>query len=282
MTIARVFPRRTKATPVDALSFVGYPDLYTPPVDEVHVSVSFTWDLQIAEKLAKAWEPYGRLKIGGPATGMRGEEFTPGMYLRPGYVITSRGCPRNCYFCRVPIVDGFLRELPITVGLKIQDDNLLACSRDHFESVIQMLHSQKGRAEFTGGLDADLLRDWHVEALASLSPKPSVFFAFDPGDAYEPLAIAARKMIAAGFTAASHRLRCYVLIGYPRDTTAAALARMSQMVELGFTPMAMLWKHSANGEPISGEWRAFQRLWARPEIIHSRDLEAVGEKGGVR
>jgi hypothetical protein len=55
MRIIRVFPRRTKATPVDDLVRIGTgPDLFDE-ADEVHVSVTFTWDLPLAEKLAKAW-----------------------------------------------------------------------------------------------------------------------------------------------------------------------------------------------------------------------------------
>jgi len=52
--ILRVFPRRTKATPTDALARVGYPP--TPAcridADEVHISVTFTWDKPLAEDMA--------------------------------------------------------------------------------------------------------------------------------------------------------------------------------------------------------------------------------------
>jgi hypothetical protein len=53
MKIARVFPRMTKATPVDLLSFVGDPGLFPPEVDEVHVSVTFTYDMSEAERLTR-------------------------------------------------------------------------------------------------------------------------------------------------------------------------------------------------------------------------------------
>ena len=57
--LARVFPRRTKAAPDDALAFVGSPDLMdlviAEGVDEVHVSVAFTADKAIAERLAQEW-----------------------------------------------------------------------------------------------------------------------------------------------------------------------------------------------------------------------------------
>ena len=84
MKIARVFPRRTKATPTDELAFTEPPGLFPPEVDAVHVSVAFTWDLPRAEMLAKEWERVAPVNIGGPATGSRGGDFTPGMYMKKG------------------------------------------------------------------------------------------------------------------------------------------------------------------------------------------------------
>lgn len=54
MKIARVFPRRTTATPDDELVFFGPPPLLIlPEIDEVHISVAFTYDRPKAEELAK-------------------------------------------------------------------------------------------------------------------------------------------------------------------------------------------------------------------------------------
>jgi hypothetical protein len=234
--------------------------------ERVEISVAFTWDIERAERLRDAWERIAPVSIGGPAFSAITERFEAGRYLAPGYTITSSGCPRGCWFCRVKHA---LRLLPIMPGHKIQDDNLLACPRDHFEAVITMLAGQRQRAEFTGGLEALMLQDWHVDGLARLRPRPTCFFAYDPGDEYETLAIAARKMLAAGFTRASHRLRCYVLIGFPKDTLAAADKRLRDMLALGFTPMAMLWRHPKTGQPVAPEWPPFQRRWVRPAIIHA-------------
>lgn len=264
---ARVFPRRTKATPTDDLAFVGYPGLFAPHVDEIHVSVTFTWDLPLAEKLAKAWEPYGAVKIGGPATGMRGEQFTPGMYLKPGYTITSRGCPNRCWFCSVPQREGNIRELPIMSGNNVLDDNLLACSETHIRAVFDMLSQERGGVQFTGGLEAARLQDWHVEALAHLKPK-QMFFALDTPNDLEPLRIAGKKLIEAGITKAGHSLRCFVLIGYPRDTMEKAETRIREAAEIGFMPMAMLWRDEEGMR--NPEWRTFQRYWARPASVHAR------------
>lgn len=56
MKIARVFPRKTNATPDDELVFFGPPPLLIlPEIDEVHVSVTFTYDRPKAEELAEDW-----------------------------------------------------------------------------------------------------------------------------------------------------------------------------------------------------------------------------------
>jgi hypothetical protein len=52
--IIRVFPRKTKATPTDALAYFGPPDR-NAEADEVNVSVTFTYDKAWAEHLAEQW-----------------------------------------------------------------------------------------------------------------------------------------------------------------------------------------------------------------------------------
>lgn len=265
--IARVFPRRTRATPTDELAFTSAPGLFAPEVDEVRVSVTFSWDIPEAERLAREWERVAPVRIGGPALGEAGGDFEPGAYLRHGYVITSRGCPNRCWFCSVWRREGSVRELPIRDGHNVLDDNLLACSEEHIRAVFAMLKRQPQRAEFTGGLEAARLADWHVGLLADLRPK-QVFFAFDTADDYEPLVNAGRKLLAAGFTTTSHALRCYVLIGWPRDTFVAAENRLRGVVAAGFMPMAMLWRDEHGACNL--DWRRFQRTWANPRILGTK------------
>lgn len=58
----KVFPRKTKATPDDG--YFGPPPLFIND-NEIHISVTFTWDIPYAEKLYYQWEPYGKVSIGG-------------------------------------------------------------------------------------------------------------------------------------------------------------------------------------------------------------------------
>lgn len=274
MKIARVFPRITKATPQDELCFFGPPGMFLPQIDEVHISVLFTYDLERAYDLAEQWKHIAPVKIGGPAMDEPGGEFIVGRYIKPGYVMTSRGCPNNCKvngipFCSVPRREGgTIRELEIKEGNHILDDNLLACSDDHIKKVFAMLKKQKyGRAIFGGGLEAARLKDWHVEALRELKPK-EMFFAYDTPQKYEPLVKAGKKLLRAGFTTASHVLRCYVLIGYQGDTFEKTEKRLIEAFKAGFIPMAMLYRDYEGKRDV--KWMKFQRVWARPAIICSK------------
>lgn len=276
MSLVRIFPRRTRATPDDELAFFGPPP-FEMEADEVHVDVTFTADKPYAEFLAEQWKPIAPVKIGGVAYGDRGDEFVPGRYIRHGYTFTSRGCPERCWYCSVWKRDPAIRLLPIQDGWNILDDNLLACPEDHFRAVIDMLCRQKRRVEFTGGLQASRLQDWHIEGFTRLKPRPVCFFAYDDPDRCkksppEAMHAAAKKMLDAGFTRASHRLRTFVFIGFPQDTFEKAEARLREMVAIGFTPYAMLWEPetpSAEKYRPTPEWKRFQRSWARPAIIHS-------------
>lgn len=276
--IARVFPRRTKATPVDDYAFVGDPPLFLPDdITDVHVSVAFTWDLGEAERLASAWARIAPVKIGGPATGMRGEDFTPGMYLNPGYVITSRGCPNNCWFCSVPKREGReIRELPIVEGHNVLDDNLLACSEEHIKAVFEMLGRQKERVLFTGGMEARRLKPWHIELFKQIRPK-RIFFAYDTPDDWKPLVEAGRMFHRAEYGSRSI-LHAYVLIGFPGDTFDAAERRLRRTMSMNICPMAMLYRDHEG--KTTREWRRFQTAWARPAAIFAtnRDMSYLEGK----
>jgi hypothetical protein len=270
MRIVRVFPRRTNATPDDDLVAIGSPDLFSEhtEADKIHISVTFTWDIPAAEKLVKQWEEIAPVEIGGPAMGQPGEDFTPGLYLKKGYVITSRGCPNRCWFCSVWKREGdTLRELPITDGYIIQDDNLLSCSENHIREVFAMLARQKERPIFSGGLESKKLRKWHTGELLKLRPK-QMFFAYDTPDDRDPLFEAGKLLLENGFTRQSQSLRAYVLMGYPGDSFDKAEKRLNETMVAGFLPFAMLYRdQTGNRDPA---WIKFSWPWSRPAAISAK------------
>jgi len=261
MKIARVFPRKTEASPNDELAFFDRPGFFETDIDEAHISITFTYDIEKAKRLADQWSKITTVKIGGPALDDIGGEFIPGKYLKPGYVITSRGCPNNCWFCDVKKREGDIRELEIKNGWNILDSNLLACSDTHIKNVFSMLKKQKIKAQFTGGFEAKRLKEWHVSELWNLRPE-QMFFAYDTEDDFEPLIEAGKMLRYANFT--RQHLRCYCLIGYKNDTFEKAEKRLMQAWIAGFLPMAMLWKNKKGD--IEPKWTDFQRIWDRPAI----------------
>lgn len=280
--IIRVFPRRTEATPHDALVFIGDMPMkqVIPECDEVHVSCAFTYDIPDAECIAESWRALGvPVKVGGPAYGKPSGPCSPGVYVKKGITFTSRGCPNSCWFCRVPKVEGKLREYPIVDGYIINDDNLLACSETHIRAVFDMLGRQEEKPEFKGGLEAKILKPWHVDLLVKSKPA-RLYMAHDTPDDYEPLVNAGKMLQEAGIKKSSHVLSAYVLIGYKGDTLEKAEKRCIQAWKAGFVPYVMLYtqEDGKTKDEIDRTdcWGAFQRQFIRPKISMSilKKLEA--------
>lgn len=208
-------------SPTDELAFFGPPTIenIAMDIDEVHISVTFTWDLEKAEELYDQWQILGvPVEVGGPAFDDRMGDFTPGLYVKEGVVFTSRGCDKNCWFCSVPrCAKGIIKELPIYDGYNITDDNILGTSWDHFEKVIEMLSKQKHRAVFSGGLEPALLKPRHAELLRTINPK-TMYTAYDTKDDYDALRQMAKTFWDAGFSPKARQIKCYCLIGYEGDS----------------------------------------------------------------
>lgn len=266
-SILRVFPRRTKWTPNDDAVFVGDPPLMRPEATAIHVSATFTWDLPEAQRLVAAWaQYYPEVQLGGPALGDPGGPFIPGRYIKRGVVITSRGCPKRCPWCFVPTREGSIRELSITDGWIVQDNNLLACRQEHIEAVFEMLGHQPRAAVFAGGLDTGLLQSWHRDLLETIQ-LGSLWVACDTPASLARLQRAAD--ILAGIPIAKRR--CYVLIGFDGETLPAAESRLEAVFALGFLPFAQLYRDGTT-QPIGWppEWRQLARRWTRPAAYRGK------------
>jgi hypothetical protein len=266
----RVFPIRTSFTPTDELAFVGFPP-FSPMLPgtrntPVHVSVVFKWCRDLGERIADSWrQHYDHVSVSGPAYGDYGDAFVPGMYLKEGCTITSRGCVKHCGWC--PEKDRPLRELPIAPGWIVQDSNLLACSESHVRAVFDMLRAQRRAVSFPGGLDKHFLKPWHRELFDSIAIG-ELWFACDVTSDLDWLERAAG--ILAGIPI--QKLRCYTMIGYDEDpeTLAQAEKRIERVFELGFLPFCQLYKPDDYVKVYPPEWKAVQRKWARPAAYRSK------------
>ena len=272
MRIIRVFPKRTSYTPTDDYAFIGMPPMscFIPEHDEVHISCTFTWDMDEAENLAYQWEGVTNkpVKIGGPAYHSPVDGFVAGLYVRKGIIFTSRGCNNNCPWCGVRQIEGTLRELPIVEGNIIQDNNFLQCSKAHKEKVFEMLRTQRGIC-FRGGLETDLIDDHFVSNIQSLRIA-ELWLACDTDAQLPRFRKACKKLTDAGFN--RNQIKCYSLIGHDME---AEEQRNREIYRCGAMPFSQLERDfSRKKTQYSREWNAFERTWQRPAatVAHMRSI----------
>lgn len=270
----RVFVCRTPWTPDDPLAFVGHPPLIRPadPKTPVFVSVTFTWHKRQAELLRQEWaDHFESVSIGGPAyDGGAGGEFTPGLFLKHGCTVTSRGCVKKCGWCVER--NNPLREIAIKPGWIVQDSNLLACSERHIRAVFEMLRQQGRKIYFNGGLDKHFLRHWHRPLFDSI-PIGELWLACDTSGDLPALERAATILDGIPL----RKRRCYTMIGYDAESPAEAERRIEQVFELGFMPFCQLYQPDET-KVYSKAWRDVRRKWSRPAAYMPPLFPASGEQ----
>ena len=256
-------------TPEDDMVYIGNPTLFRPEADEVHISVTFTWDMKEGYRLQQEWaQYYPVVKIGGPAISGSNGEFEPGMYLKRGVTITSRGCTRKCPWCFVPNYEGKIKLLEIKDGHILQDNNILATPRSHQEKVYKMLGRQKEPAKFAGGVDTRLVDDWVAEHFKNMRTS-YVFLAADTKGSLKSLKKAVDKLSFLGI----NKTRCFVMIGYREETVEEAEYRLKSVWDIGCTPHSQLYQPPDKKIRYPQEWMELNRNWSRPAIIRSMMLK---------
>lgn len=112
---------------------------------------------------------------------------------RISYGFITRGCIRNCWFCKVPKYEGKLKTYndveEVVRGIpgervKFLDNNILAYP-GHCD-VFRWLIERNVRCEFNQGLDFRLVNDENLELLAQLNYMGEYIFSFDEPK-YQPL-----------------------------------------------------------------------------------------------
>jgi hypothetical protein len=249
--------------------------------DTVRLSIAFTWDLPIAYQRV-IWHTVQkkRVIVGGPAVMLmphyladiaeQGQYWPDAVsYHNADATFTSRGCIRRCPFCAVWRIEGTLKELDDwPVRPVVCDNNLLACSRAHFDAVIDKLKPLSS-IDFNQGLDARLLTKYHADRLAELDiSRGGLRLAFDNIAMERSFLNAYTQLRNAGF--AKSRIRVYVLIGY-NDNPDDARYRLERVSALGiepnpmrYNPLDALVRDQFVMDPwTDSELSRFMRYWSR-------------------
>ena len=106
------------------------------------------------------------------------------------YGFITRGCIRNCSFCKVPKYEGKLKVYNSLESIikhhkvKFLDNNILAYDK-HME-VFKYLIEHNVRCEFNQGLDFRLINEDNAKVLSELNYMGEYIFAFDDPK-YQPL-----------------------------------------------------------------------------------------------
>jgi len=246
--------------------------------DTVFMSIVFSWHLVTAmRRIVNPEFGEKRFIVGGPAVKMNPKYLAnvaeigkdiPGMLQRHNGLATrtSEGCIRKCPFCIVPKTEGKLKEYKAWPNLPIVcDNNLLACSKKHFDMVIDGL-KQLEWCDFNQGLDARLLTKYHAERLAELK-NPIVRLAWDNTKDESKFMGAFEFLRAAGIP--KKNIRCYAIIGY-LDTPEDALYRLSTIKAMGIMPNPMRFQpldSIRKNEYVGKNWthkelQRYQRYWS--------------------
>ena len=99
------------------------------------------------------------------------------------YGFITRGCVRNCYFCKVPKHEGKLYKYANITDIvrhkkvKFMDNNILAYDK-HMEE-FKYLRDNNIRHQFNQGLDIRLITNENAEILSQLNYMGEFIFAFD-------------------------------------------------------------------------------------------------------
>jgi hypothetical protein len=155
---------------------------------------------------------------------------------------TTRGCIRNCKFCKVPEKEGKIRAVGDIYDfwrgqekLMLLDNNLTAMP-DHFERICKQLTKERIKTNFSQGLDIRLINSDMAKLLKPIRLWKRIHFAFDNVNIENHVRRGIKILTGAGIH--PDKLTFYVLIGYD-STPEEDLYRVELLRSLKVNPFVM-------------------------------------------
>jgi len=228
-------------------------DIFSPEFDIAYFSAIFSWDVPFLVKSAKEAKTKQML-VGGPGVSVLGSyilnetgtkahigllDIIERIKLpQPKMAFTSRGCIRNCPFCLVPKIEEFQEYKDFQVARKIQDNNFLACSKEHRLKVYKQLENLSN-IDFNQGLDVRLFTHFDLDKMMSLKMQ-YYRFAFDSLSQEASLRKAILLLKRKGVSD-WRKIPVYILYGF-REFPEEAFYRIETVIKLGARPFVMPYK----------------------------------------
>jgi hypothetical protein len=246
--------RGDHATLINGYGFL-LPDAWE--ADKYYFSCIFTYDLPDMVRAVNLIKQHSSsIEIGGPAaTAMpqyivKETGITPHIGLDDRFehvngryeaVFTSRGCPRSCDFCLVPILEGRhmveYSEFPIPVGRNpyVCDNNILATSWEHQKLVVKKLKGVRNLDLNSGFDDRIFIRDpekyWRLYNELNIE---AWRFAYDIPEQKEPIKKCVEFLHGKGID--YRRIIVFCLVGYPGTTFEECRDKLQYLIDIGCSP----------------------------------------------
>lgn len=251
--------------------------------DAVYISIPFTWNLPKAYSMCVFYKSLGyRVFAGGTAVALMpdylknvsdvydAEKPSCLHWHNPNATRTSTGCINRCKFCAVKIIEGDLKELSTWEPKPIVcDNNLLACSRSHFNKAVDSLKNVNG-IDFNQGLDCRLINEHHLSRFQELDIK-YLRFSWDNISEEKHVKDAIKKCLDAGYP--KIKIRIYVLVNFD-DTPEEATYKITTLKSMGITSFPMRFQPLNTlkiNSYVSDQWdknelKRFIRYWSRWQL----------------
>lgn len=195
MAIRKMYTYFSKDNEVEMidLGFNGYPHKKTKIIDgdgydKVYVSNIFDINADRVQVINCSDVVFGGIGSKNPNLKLPDEiEMAEPFYFPDedtSYGFITRGCIRNCWFCKVPKYEGKLKaynrveDIVKHKKVKFLDNNILAYP-EHIAVFQWLLDHPDIKCEFNQGLDFRLVNDGNLEALSRLNYMGEYIFAFD-------------------------------------------------------------------------------------------------------
>jgi len=228
-----------------------------PDVDRLYISCLFKENAPQARGIGKLF-PTAEVILGGYGIN---NTMLPHVieHIYPDYSLygidysmgyTSRGCIRNCPWCVIPKMEGYIREWAWfdefhrdQKKMVLLDPNILASPR--VKEKLQWLIDNKIDVNFNAGLDARLVTDEIAQLLSQVrtytwSFKTRMYhFAWDNVKDEKTVLRGLERLLAAGIPA--YALTFYVLSGYDGQTIEDERYRCEKLISYEVNPFVMLY-----------------------------------------